>query len=112
MIKSKLKRRLRKKYHLGKFQEFGFEISAQFSLDFRETDLDKFIDDFSDEIEKNNLLCGGGSDTEKWEGFVTSPDKYALPSEKQVQSIERWLINRSEVNNLEVGQLRDVWHGW
>jgi len=107
VIKSRLKKRLRKKNQLGEFQELGFEVAARFSPDLNETDLDKFIDDFIDEIETNKLLCGGGGDTEKWEGFVTSQDKYASPTEKQVKNIKSWLANRSEVSNLEIGQFRD-----
>lgn len=112
MIKSKLKRRLRKKHHSGEFQELGFEISARFSPEFSEVNLDKFIDDFIDEIEKNKLSCGGGGDTEKYEGFVTSQDKYASPSERKAKIIKKWLSNRLEDKNLKVGELRDAWHGW
>ena len=72
MIKSKLKRRLRKKYHSGEFQEFGFEISTEFNPNLSEGDFEEFADDFIDEIERNRLFFGGGGDRKKWEGFVTS----------------------------------------
>ncbi len=61
MIKSKLKRRLRKKYHLGEFQELGFELFTALKPDLSEEDFDKFLDDFIEEIERNKLTFGGGN---------------------------------------------------
>ena len=58
---SKLKRRLRKKYHAGEFQEFGFEIVAHLTEGLKETEFDKFASDFILEaIEKNYLMFSGG----------------------------------------------------
>ncbi|MDQ3179688.1 MAG: YggL family protein, partial [Acidobacteriota bacterium] len=40
MIKSKLKRRLRKKFHVGEFQELGFEILVDLKSDLPEIEFD------------------------------------------------------------------------
>lgn len=112
LIKSKLKRRLRKKYHLGEFQELGFELFTALKPDLSEEDFDKFLDDFIEEIERNKLTFGGGGNKEKWEGFVTSEKKYNSPTEDQKVNLEKWLKNRVEVKEVKMGEFRDVWNGW
>ncbi len=111
MIKSKLKRRLRKKYHLGEFKELGFDIFTALKLDLSEKEFDKFLGNFIDEIESNKLLFGGGG-KENWEGFVTSAKKYTSPTEKQRDKIKKWLENRLEIDSVKIGEFRDAWRDW
>lgn len=110
MIKSKLKRRLRKKFHLGEFQEFGFEVSVYFKKGTGEIQFDKFCHDFVGEIERNGLVCGGGGDYNGWQIFVTSERKFASPTSGDKESIRSWLENYSEVENCEVGDFLDAWN--
>lgn len=107
--KSKLKRRLRKKYHLGEFQELGFEIFTELKPDLSEKDFDKFWFDFIEEIERNKLSFGGGG-RENWEGFVSSSIKYASPTEEQRESLKNWLENRPETQNVRIDELKDAWN--
>lgn len=111
MIKSKLKKRLRKKHHLGEFQEFGFEIFTELKPDLSENDFDKFLDDFIDEIENEKLSFGGGGNREIWQGFVTSDEKYTSPTEEQKEKIQKWLESRDEVGDIKIGEFRDAWNG-
>jgi len=110
MIKSKLKRRLRKKFHLGEFQQFGFEVSVNFKKGLSEVRFDKFWNDFIDEIESNNLLFGGGGDNKTWQGIVTSQKRFASPSVDEKRNISIWLENRSEVENCKAGEFLDSWN--
>ena len=110
MIKSKLKRRLRKKKHLGEFQELGFKISVNFKKDFDEFEFDKFTDDFIDEIERNKLQFSGGGDCKRWQGFLTSPERFASPSADDKEKINAWLENHSEVKDCKVGEFLDAWN--
>jgi len=110
--KSKLKRRLRKKYHLAEFQELGFEISTELKLNLSDEEFDKFLDEFIDKIENYKLLFGGSGNVETWKGFVTAAAKYVSPTDKQKVEISEWLDNRPEISNVTVGEFRDAWYGW
>jgi len=104
MVKSKLKRRLRKKFHLGEFQEFGFDVSVNFKKGNGEIQFDKFWNAFIGEIEKNGLVCGGGGDYNGWQVFVTSERKFASPTSSDKERIRIWLESCFEVENCKVGE--------
>ena len=110
MIKSKLKRRLRKKNHLGEFQELGFEISVNFKKNTDETEFDKFLSEFIDEIENKDWQFGGGGNSKTWQGFVASERKFASPANEDKEKIKIWLENRSEVERCKVGEFLDAWN--
>lgn len=110
MKKSKLKRRLRKKLHVGEFQELGFEVSVKFKSNFTETKFDKFTDEFIDEIEGNKLFFGGGGNNKTWTGFVTSQEKYNSPTDEQREKIKYRLENCPEIAESEVGNFIDAWY--
>lgn len=113
MKRSKLKRRLRKKFHVGEFQELCFEIKVFLKEELSESEFDVFTDDFILEaIEKNQLMFGGGGDSKYWEGFASSAKKYNSPTEKQREEVRNWLENREEIIDFEIGDFRDAWYGW
>lgn len=110
IVKSKLKKRLRKKFHRGEFNEFGFEISVDFQEDVDEIQFDLFLDDFISEIERNNLLFGGGGNDKVWQGFVTSDKKFSSPTGKDKLIIRSFLEKRPEVKQIEIGEFLDAWN--
>ena len=110
MIKSKLKRRLRKKFHVGEFQELGFEIFANLKSDLSEKEFDKFYDEFIDVIEENKLLFGGGGGLEDSKGFISSAKKFASPTVEDREQIKIWLEKREEVVDYKVGDFVDTWN--
>ena len=112
MKKSKLKKRLRKKFHLAEFQESCFEISAELKADLSNDEFDKFFDDFIDEVEKKRLNFGGGGTPLRWQGVIASSVKFASPTEKQKQEVGDWLRNKAEIANVTIGEFRDAWYGW
>lgn len=109
IVKSKLKKRLRKKYHLGEFKEFGFKIFFELS-DLSDNDADEFYRDFIGKIESLNLSFGGGSCSQSYQGFVSSAKEYSSPSEAQKEKLENWLENRSEVKRVFISEFSDGWH--
>lgn len=110
MKKSKLKKRLRKKKHLGEFQEFGFEVTVNFDKGFNKNKFDKFRHDFIFEIEKNKLLCGGGGDYKIWEVFIISKRKFTSPTNDNRKDLKIWLENYPVVESFKIGELKDAWN--
>ena len=99
-------RRLRKKLHLGEFQQLGFEVSITLKSNLGVDVLDRFLDEFIlDAIEKNELAFGGGTDG----GFITTW-KRGSTSEANRTIVENWLSRRQEVVSVSLGPLVDAWY--
>lgn len=102
----KRNRRLRKKLHLGEFQQLGFEVSITLKPDLGIDALDRLLDEFIlDAIEKNELAFGGGTDG----GFITTW-KRGSASEAHRAAVESWLSQRPEVVSITLGPLVDAWY--
>lgn len=108
--RSRLKRRLRKKYHLGEFQELGFEIRVEFEPNLSRTEFDKLYDEFIEKIEENNLAFGGGGGPEIWQGFVSGFENYQFPTNEQRDTIKNYLESLPDIAKCEVGNLKDAWY--
>ncbi len=110
MQKSKLKKRLRKKYHLNEFQKLGFEVLVNFKKEMDETRFDRFRHRFIGEIESHGLVCGGGGDYNVWQAFVTSAKKFESPKNIEKEKIKTWLQNHSGIESFNVGEFKDAWN--
>lgn len=97
-------RRLRKKLHLGEFQELGFFYEATIKDGIDEH---AFIDALlSEAIEPNGLGFGG------WVGGgAVSRQSRGSVSEEERQAVLDWLARRPEVLSLSATALVDMWHG-
>ena len=99
-------RRLRKKLHLGEFQQLGFEVSITLRPNLGIDDLDRFLDEFIlDAIEKNDLAFGGGTDC----GFITTWGRSSASTVHRA-AVENWLSQRQEVVSVTIGPLVDAWY--
>jgi len=106
-----MKKRLRKKLHLGEYQEFGFMVSCSFVSGLSDVQLDSFIDTFIQEaIESNGLSFGGGGDKQEWKGFATL-DRRGSATEKHKTKVSKWFESNPEVIDFKVGGLIDSWYG-
>ena len=104
-----MKRRLRKKKHVGEFREYGFEIRFIFSEQLSTVDRNSLLDDWIClAIENNGLQFGGGGRGNIWKGVVTSEGKGSTTEEQRI-IIEEWLSAEPRVLDYEVGSLIDVW---
>ena len=110
MKRSKLKKRLRKKFHRGEFQQFGFEVEAKFRAGLSEPEFDGIYDEFIEEIEAEKLLFGGGGGPSNIQGFVTASGKYQSPTDAQREKIKQWFESRGEISECKVGKLFDAWY--
>ena len=99
-------RRLRKKLHLGEFQEFGFSVDIELATDTSPEAREAFVDALIiDVIEPRCLAYGGG----EFGGFVCGYEKPNATEEDRV-ALREWLSSRSEVLSADIGELEDAWY--
>ncbi|WP_122435302.1 YggL family protein [Pseudomonas viridiflava] len=99
-------RRLRKKLCVDEFQELGFELNLDFKQELDDQAIDAFLDAFLKEaMEANGLGYVGGDDF----GLVCL-NKRGSVSEEQRAAVEAWLKGRSELTEVTVSPLIDVWY--
>ena len=99
-------RRLRKKLCVDEFQELGFEVNLTYRDGLEAKAVDEFLEAFLNEaIEANGLGYIGGVDY----GFVCLASRGSVNEEQRGQ-VEAWLKGRSELSELNVSPLMDVWY--
>jgi len=106
-----MKRRLRKKFHLGEFREFGFAV--QFALDpqLPEAAAGAFLDRFIVQaVEADRMCAGGGGHGARWDFFVSSAARRGSVDEAQRARVLDWLGRQPEVLERSAGPLVDAWH--
>ena len=104
-----MKKRLRKKFWLAEFLQFGFEVSFILSGPHTEAETDRFLDGFiMDVIEPRGLLCGGGGG-KTW-GFFVHPNSRQSASEDDREYLMRSLRGYTDVIDIEVDPLVDAWY--
>jgi uncharacterized protein YggL (DUF469 family) len=103
-----MKRRLRKKKHLGEFAEWGRQLVVTRD---RIEGFDEFLDAFILEaIEANGFSCGGGG-CEDTLDVVIDLGRMADGAEAGLRRIMAWLDARYDVKDYRLGALFDLWHG-
>ncbi|MCH9654559.1 MAG: YggL family protein [Planctomycetes bacterium] len=102
-----MRKRLRKKKHLGEFKAWGTSITIK-----RTTcdDFDPFLDDFIEQaIEGNHCFFGGGGMDDSFEGIIQLGTISNDPEERLI-AIKDWLDRRADVDNYVIGKLIDLWY--
>jgi len=103
-----MKKRLRKKKHVGEFQQFGFDVDASLRSNMDREALSAFSDRFIAHVEANNLAFGGAIGP-MVAGFATRFDRGSATEEDRA-SITTFLQGDPDVVQHEVGALRDAWY--
>jgi len=104
-----MKKRLRKKLHLGEFKELGFRVALTFSQEMGEAGLDTFVDNILDEVcEGRETRCAGGGNAKEAAFFLTLPS--AQDPDAQKEALLAWFKARPEVASVEAGPFVDAWH--
>ena len=103
-------RRLRKKLHVGEFQEFGCNVT--FCFDARHIDLESALDHWLAFVESHNWAFGGGGSLQGDEvrGYLVAATQGSL-IEADRQRINDWLQTQPWVLTGQSGPLTDAWHG-
>ncbi len=107
-----MKKRLRKKRHLGEFQEIGFEVSFTFEPGATiEEDNDLLFAFLDYAIEDNGLLFGGGGRDGSWSGvaYADGPPGTRTSPEQRGAVLE-WLNRHPRMKTIRAGEFFDLWH--
>ena len=102
-----MKKRMRKKKHVGEFTEWGRQILVYRNCS---DNFDKFLDAFIEEaVEANDCRCGGGGS----ENMLDIVVELGLQErcEERLQRIISWLQSRTDVESWKIGEKFDLWHG-
>jgi uncharacterized protein len=103
-----MKKRLRKKRHLGEFIKWGAPIAI---VRKHKDDFDSFLDNFIEQaIERNGLYFGGGGKEDYLDGVIELGKTSDNPEER-LKKILEWLANRKDVESYVIGEKLDLWHG-
>ena len=108
-----MRKRLRKKRHIGEYRQDGFSISCDFRRSLTGEEFDHFIDSFiTSAIEAHGLLfAGGGSRGSRWSGIVFRDHRYASVSDADKDQVREWLAGYSEIQSVALSDSWDIWHG-
>lgn len=108
-----MKKRLRKKKHIGEFQQLGFNV--KFDLDVVWSNkgdqlwMDFLLDEIIDLAESRKLLIGGGLCPKGSSFYVTSEKRSATDEDRE--ALREWLSDVDGVENVQVFELSDAWYG-
>jgi len=101
--------RQRKKLRLAEFQEWGFGVTAALVAPLSEVERDKLIEAFLDEcVDKRDMVLGGGIN-ESLGFYLVSAEARGSLTEEHRATVQAWLEKRSELKNVVVDPLTDVW---
>jgi uncharacterized protein YggL (DUF469 family) len=103
-------RRIRKKLHLDEWAILGFEFSCKLALA-SEAEYEAFFSSFADLVKAEHMYITLDSDSESFEGFVTSADRYGDATEENRVAIEALLNSHAIVSEVKVGALIDAFYG-
>jgi uncharacterized protein YggL (DUF469 family) len=106
-LQREMKKRLRKKKHIGDFTVFGVEAAIRLKDG---TDFDEFLDNFvRDAIEENNCYFGGGGQGDKISGIIELGRKSDSP-EIRLKKISNWIDINHNVERYAFGNINDLWY--
>ena len=102
-----MKKRLRKKLHLGEFQALCFRATARLAERAEDTRLDGLLVDFVEFIESRDLLCGGGVNPRErsFSMYVEHGPKSCTDEDRE--AVGAWLRARPDLIGVEVHPLED-----
>jgi len=103
-----MKKRLRKKKHVGEFTEWGRRLVITRN---RKDGFDEFLDAFIEEaIEASGCYCGGGGKEDRLDVVVELGRRSDDPAAR-LKRITTWLDARPDVQSWKAGDEFDIWHG-
>ena len=106
-----MKKRLRKKFRLGEYTEFEFQVDFAMKDTEDQVAVDALLGTFLDEIEGRGLV-GGGTFSNRGEfrfSLYANRARVAVTEEHR-QAVQQWLTSNPVITSHTVGALVDAWH--
>lgn len=103
------KKRLRKKYHQGEFQELGFAFDAEWSGHFDDESYDRANDAVLDQVDKLGLDCGGSFGPKGVSLFICKHK--GTCTQQDIDAFTKLVADTGFVTNVKTSKLVDVWYG-
>ena len=100
-----MKRRLRKKYRIGEFREFGFPLAITFKANVSQEAREEILMRFGREA----MLSGGSLRSTDGKALLRSSSSSAEESE-ELKFAREWLARIQEIETFETGSAVDFWH--
>lgn len=104
---AKRNRRLRKKLHLGEFQELGFTVKFSFPEGTSRDDVNKVIDQFLDDVIAPNGLAFEGYGLLNWEGVICLREVGHCTIEHQ--TLIKNALEKANLENIQISDIFDIW---
>jgi uncharacterized protein YggL (DUF469 family) len=102
-----MKKRLRKKKHLGEFKQFGLQLLV---LRNRKDGFNEFLDTFIEKaVEESGCFCGGGGPEDILD-VIIELGKNPSDHSRKLDGIVAWLKSRPDVKEWKFGPLFDLWY--
>jgi uncharacterized protein YggL (DUF469 family) len=105
-----MKKRTRKKRHLGEFRTMGFTIRARWQSELIGLQFDSISDEFLDALVDRGMECGGGLGPGDLHVVVQSSNEYGSTTEEGRKQIMRWLESCSNIESFAVSESWDLYH--
>ncbi|MCE5229156.1 YggL family protein [bacterium] len=102
-----MNKRLRKKYHLKEFTEFGFGFGFRYQCE-SDAERDALIDEFITMMESQGLDFGGSGSDGELNGYALGQKGSA--NEKQRAAATDWFIKNPKITAYAVTALTDAWN--
>jgi hypothetical protein len=108
-----MKKRLRKKRHMGEFAVYGVSIRVSLTPGIADDGFEAFIDAFlAEAIEANGLwFGGGGSPATDWSGVIDPGTSVRGIPAPVLDAVRSWMADRTEIVSVEISKPWDIWHG-
>lgn len=105
-----MKKRLRKKKHLGEFKQCGFEIQVVFVVELGRVAMWNWFYCFLDFLENNNACFGGSFGPLEWNGFVEPFGSVKSLTEADRLLVSNWLKQMPMFKDVVISPLKDAWY--
>jgi len=103
-----MNKRIRKKWHVGEFKEFGIQLSFQLNMKLTLEEANELIYRLIDHVEAHNLEFGGGVSRQGIGGYYVMREgqKSVLESDRAI--LETFMKSESMIETYKIGELSDA----